>query len=177
MSGWDAIASRDASAKRSRSTASAAPAGTRDAVGRAHDQRARAAASPPSAGRRRCRACRRERSCCRRARRGRSVLCTAVGRTGRISWSMTGTPSDAACQAASHPARPPPTMWTTHQGRATGRGVEVRDEARSETACITPPPSTSRLPSAFAVTPAPALHCARSRTPRCCRAAGARAAW
>src|SRR5260370_4482466 len=40
----------------------------------------------------------------------RSVLWTAVGRSGRISYSVTDTPSDAACQAASEPARPPPMM-------------------------------------------------------------------
>ena len=33
-------------------------------------------------------------------------------RTGRISYSVTGTPREAACQAASDPARPPPMMRT-----------------------------------------------------------------
>jgi hypothetical protein len=37
-------------------------------------------------------------------------LWTAVGRTGRISWRVTGTPREAACQAASQPASPPPTI-------------------------------------------------------------------
>jgi hypothetical protein len=37
------------------------------------------------------------------------VLCAAVMRSGRISWSTTGTPREAICQAASLPARPPPT--------------------------------------------------------------------
>src|SRR6185295_628795 len=40
------------------------------------------------------------------------VLCTGVGRTGRISCSSTRTPRRAACQAASEPARPPPMMMT-----------------------------------------------------------------
>ena len=40
----------------------------------------------------------------------RSVLCTAVGCTGRISCSTTRAPSEAACQAASLPASPPPMM-------------------------------------------------------------------
>src|SRR5262249_11133676 len=40
----------------------------------------------------------------------RSVLWTAVGLTGRISISVTRTPQDAACHAASDPARPPPTI-------------------------------------------------------------------
>jgi len=42
----------------------------------------------------------------------RSVVWTAVERDGRISWRTTATPDDAACQAASLPARPPPMMWT-----------------------------------------------------------------
>src|SRR5688572_3299102 len=41
-----------------------------------------------------------------------SVWCTAVGRTGRISYSVTSTSMDAACQAASLPASPPPMMCT-----------------------------------------------------------------
>jgi hypothetical protein len=35
-----------------------------------------------------------------------------VERSGRISCSTTGTPLRASCQAASDPARPPPTTWT-----------------------------------------------------------------
>jgi hypothetical protein len=37
-----------------------------------------------------------------------SVLCAAVGRVGRISYSATATPRSAACHAASQPANPPP---------------------------------------------------------------------
>ena len=40
-----------------------------------------------------------------------SVLCASVCRTGRISCSTTGTPASATCQAASDPASPPPTIW------------------------------------------------------------------
>ncbi len=39
-----------------------------------------------------------------------SVLCASVPRTPRISCRTTGTPGWAICQAASEPARPPPTM-------------------------------------------------------------------
>ena len=43
-------------------------------------------------------------------------------RSGRISCSTTGTPACASCQAASEPARPPPTMWTgCMAGQAMGR--------------------------------------------------------
>ena len=45
----------------------------------------------------------------------RSVLCTAVGRTGRISWSVTGTPREAACQAASEPGQPAADDGDTHE--------------------------------------------------------------
>src|SRR5690606_9640226 len=41
-----------------------------------------------------------------------SVLCASVPRRGRISCSTAGTPDRASCQAASAPARPPPTTWT-----------------------------------------------------------------
>src|SRR5260221_2895675 len=41
-----------------------------------------------------------------------SVLWTAVGFTGRISYKVTGTLRAATCQAASLPARPPPMMVT-----------------------------------------------------------------
>src|ERR687897_3177429 len=40
-----------------------------------------------------------------------AVLCASVPRTGRISCRTTGTPLRATCQAASDPARPPPTTW------------------------------------------------------------------
>jgi hypothetical protein len=46
-------------------------------------------------------------------------LWTAVGRTGRISWRTTDTPRDAACQAASEPANPPPTIVTVFITRLT----------------------------------------------------------
>ena len=62
----------------------------------------------------------------------RSVLCTAVGRTGRISWSVTGTPREAACQAASHPARPPPMMriMTARRPSRARFGLRRRDRPR-----------------------------------------------
>src|SRR5713101_5286593 len=41
-----------------------------------------------------------------------AVLWAAVRRSGRISWSTTGTPRVAICQAASDPASPPPMMCT-----------------------------------------------------------------
>ena len=40
-----------------------------------------------------------------------SVWWASVVRTGRISCRITGTPASAICQAASEPARPPPTTW------------------------------------------------------------------
>ena len=40
-----------------------------------------------------------------------SLHAACVARTGRISCGTTGTPSRAACQAASEPASPPPMMW------------------------------------------------------------------
>ena len=39
------------------------------------------------------------------------VLWAKVPTTGRISCRTTGTPAEAICQAASEPARPPPTTW------------------------------------------------------------------
>jgi len=39
---------------------------------------------------------------------GSKVWCAAVLRAGRISWSTTGNPRRAICQAASLPASPPP---------------------------------------------------------------------
>ena len=39
-------------------------------------------------------------------------LVDRVGRTGRISYSVTGTPREATCQAASEPANPPPMIRT-----------------------------------------------------------------
>ena len=40
------------------------------------------------------------------------VTCASVLRTGRISCSTTAMPPLAACHAASEPASPPPTMWS-----------------------------------------------------------------
>src|SRR6266404_244582 len=45
-----------------------------------------------------------------------SVRCACVIRVGRISCRTTGTPALAACQAASEPARPAPTMCTVSEG-------------------------------------------------------------
>ncbi len=111
MRGWLAIASVIVCANRSRSTASAAPAGTRLS----------SAARMTSEPRRRISSFSRPTALSSLSPRNellhtssarRSVLCTAVGRTGRISYSVTGTPRDAICQAASHPARPPPMIRT-----------------------------------------------------------------
>ena len=55
-----------------------------------------------------------------------SVLCAAVDRSGRISCSTTGTPACASCQAASEPARPPPTIWTGFKVMAGKLGVAGR---------------------------------------------------
>src|SRR5215831_7765343 len=50
-----------------------------------------------------------------------AVLWAAVVRSGRISWSTTGTPRAAICQAASDPASPPP-MTCTARRRASVMG-------------------------------------------------------
>src|SRR5262249_13944880 len=44
-----------------------------------------------------------------------ALLWAAVVRNGRISWSTTGTPRAAICQAASDPASPPPTTCTARR--------------------------------------------------------------
>ncbi len=109
MRGSAAIPAVTASANRSRSTARAAPAGTRVA----------SAARMTSEPSRRISSFRRPTALSSLSPRNellqtssasRSVLCTAVGRTGRISCSTTRTPREAACQAASQPASPPPTI-------------------------------------------------------------------
>ena len=46
----------------------------------------------------------------RRVRHSRRSCARRSARSGRISCSTTGTPACASCQAASEPARPPPTM-------------------------------------------------------------------
>src|SRR5262249_19793509 len=96
---------------RSRSTASAAPAGTRlSSAARITSDPSRRISSFSRPTALSSLSPRNELLHTSSARR--SVLWTAVGRTGRISGSVTGTPDDAACQAASEPARPPPTIRT-----------------------------------------------------------------
>src|SRR5262245_44674365 len=59
-----------------------------------------------------------------------AVLCAAVVRSGRISWSTTGTPFAAICQAASAPASPPPTTCTIcDASQAMDRNYSCREEA------------------------------------------------
>ena len=96
-------------ANRSRSTASAAPAGTRLASAArmtSEPSRRISSFSRPTA----LSSLSPRKELLQTSSASRSVLCTAVGRTGRISYSVTGTPREAACQAASEPARPPPTI-------------------------------------------------------------------
>ena len=100
MSGWRASSPVTASAKRSRSTASAAPAGTRLASAArmtSEPSRRISSLSRPTA----LSSLSPRNELLQTSSASRSVLCTAVGRTGRISYSVTGTPCDAACQAAS----------------------------------------------------------------------------
>src|SRR5262245_28746820 len=107
----EAIAPVTSRANASRSTASAAPAGTR--VRRAHatiseSSRAISALRSPwgvdsSSDLRLLEQTSSARS---------PVRWTGVPRTGRISWRTTGTPRRAICQAASLPASPPPTTVT-----------------------------------------------------------------
>src|SRR5262245_16518961 len=100
------------SEKRSRSTASAAPAGTRLAsAARITTDPSRRISSFSRPTALSSLSPRKEFEQTSSARR--SVLCTAVGRAGRISYSVTGTPWAAACQAASDPAKPPPTTLIT----------------------------------------------------------------
>src|SRR5438270_4574021 len=109
MSGCDAIAAVMASANLSRSTASAAPAGTRlsSATRMTSDPRRRISSfKRPTA----LSSLSPRNELLHTSSARRSVLWTAVGRTGRISWSVTATPCDPACQAASDPARPPPMI-------------------------------------------------------------------
>src|SRR4051794_13811401 len=111
ISGCDAIASVTRDENKSRSTASAAPAGTRVS----------SAARMISDPRRRISSFSRPTALSSLSPRNEfeqtssakpSVLWTGVGRTGRISCRTTGTPRDATCHAASEPASPPPTMVT-----------------------------------------------------------------
>ena len=113
-SGWAVSVSVIVRENRSRSTASAAPAGTRCAS-------AARMISEPSL---RISSLRRPTALSSLSPRSEleqtssarpSVLWTSVARTGRISCRVTGTPRDAACHAASEPASPPPMMWITDQ--------------------------------------------------------------
>src|SRR3954469_16955673 len=120
IKGCPPIASVTRDEKTSRSTASAAPAGTR--ASSAHRM-----TNDPS---RRISSLRRPTALSSLSPRKEfeqtssarpSVLWTAVGLTGRISCRTTGTPRDAACHAASLPASPPPTIVT----RAMLRGRQL----------------------------------------------------
>src|SRR5262249_2499091 len=58
------------------------------------------------------------------------VLWAAVVRSGRISWSTTGTALAAICQAASAPASPPPITCTACDASlAMDRNYSCPDEA------------------------------------------------
>ncbi len=125
--GWPSSARVTAAEKPSRSTASAPPAGTWLAS-------AARMISEPS---RRISACNRptallaassERKELEQTSSARpEVACASVIRTGRISCSTTRQPASAACQAASEPARPPPTMWIrfVEEGVVMGRRVSA----------------------------------------------------
>ncbi len=97
-------------------------------VGGAHHERAEPRASPPSGGRRRCPACRRETSWSRRARRDDPGLVDGGRAHGpHLVHDATRAPSDAACQAASQPASPPPMMRT----------IGCAEAPRSRRLCLT----------------------------------------
>ncbi len=117
MSGCAPMAAVTAAANRPRSTASAAPAGTRVASAQRmmiEPRRRISSFSTPTAL-----SSLSPRKLLEQTSSARlSLWCTSVGRTGRISWRRTRTPREAACHAASHPARPPPMMVTT--GGVTG---------------------------------------------------------
>ena len=98
-------------ANRSRSTASAPPAGTRVSsptrITSDPSRRISSLSSPTAFSSESPR-----NELLQTSSASRSVRCAAVERTGRISWRETGTPREAACHAASLPARPPPTIRT-----------------------------------------------------------------
>src|SRR5688572_22728133 len=134
INGWAWMASVIACENRSRSTASAAPAGTRCSSA------ARITRDP----RRRISSFRRPTALSSLSPRkefeqtssaSRSVLWTSVGRTGRISWMTAATPDAAHCHAASEPARPPPMMWTMlRRRRPEGEGL-----SRPRSLCLRQP--------------------------------------
>src|SRR2546425_82088 len=130
--GWPVTRSCTACANAARSTARAAPPGTRAAS-------AAASTMLPS---RRISALSRPcafvsstdlKELLQTSSASRSVWCAGVGRSGRISWSVTATPRSASAQAASLPASPPPT---TVARRGTAR--------RAPTSPPTPPASPPR---------------------------------
>jgi hypothetical protein len=112
ISGWRSSRSVTAREKPSRSTASAPPAGSlwASALARISDPARRiSSCSRPTA----LFSASSERSELEQTSSAQSAVWWAsVPRTGRISWSTTGTPAEASCQAASLPARPAPTTWT-----------------------------------------------------------------
>ena len=109
--GWARMASVTEAANGSRSTASAPPAGRRW-------RSAVAMIRPPAA---RISQWRRPTAFCSSSSERKELEHTIsasepvrwakVPTWGRISWRTTGTPIWAACQAASEPAMPPPTMF------------------------------------------------------------------
>src|SRR5712691_3295173 len=172
-SGSASTASVTRRAKRPRSTASALPAGTFTwSATRTMSESIRRISSfsrPAAWSRELPRRLLEDTSSARSA-----VWWTGVPRTGRISWRSTGTPRRANCQAASHPASPPPTMVTPggiattiialgpHGETAMDRGASTQQPAmfaRSEGA-----PRT-RLPSVPSVEPAPTAERAREDFP------------
>ena len=108
MRGWDVTRSCTAHEKISRSTASAAPPGTRansaHSSSRLPSRRSSALSSPcalPSSSD--------LKELLQTSSARRSVWCAGVRTAGRISYSVTSTPRAASAQAASQPASPPPT--------------------------------------------------------------------
>ena len=112
ISGWLRSRAVTASAKGSRSTASAPPAGRRWA-------RAISMINPPAAPISQCKRPTALRSSSSERKEFEQTIsakepvrCAKVPTCGRISCSTTGTPASAACHAASDPAMPPPRMWS-----------------------------------------------------------------
>ncbi len=145
ISGCPAIARVTPSANCSRSTASAAPAGTRTPsatrITSDPSRRISSLSSPTALS-----SLSPRNELLQTSSASRSVLWTAVATTGRISWSVTGTPIEAACQAASLPASPPPMMWTIGEiviRQALGVGHWALARALGVGYCRAPPPAAS----------------------------------
>ena len=111
ISGWHSSRLVISRAKPSRSTASAPPAGSlclSPAARISEPQRRISSCSRPTAL---FTASSERKELEQTSSASCAVLWASVPRTGRISWRTTGMPAEASCQAASLPARPPPTTW------------------------------------------------------------------